>query len=64
MGLTVGPDTFGLRRRRSLFPYSRYARSFLLGSLQNRHGQLYRLFRDEPLAKNLDSEYSTGQNSI
>ena len=48
MGLPVGPDAFGLRRRRSSLPYSRYARSSLLGSLQNRLGQLSRLFRDGP----------------
>ncbi len=34
MGLPAGPDAFGLRRRRSSLPYSRYARSSLLGSLQ------------------------------
>ncbi len=48
MGLHGGPDAFGLRRRRSSLPYSRYARSSLLGSLQNRLGQLTRLFRDGP----------------
>jgi len=49
MGLPVGPDAFGLCRRRSSLPYFRYARSSLLGSLQNRLGQLYRLFCDGPL---------------
>jgi hypothetical protein len=49
MGLPGGPDAFGLRRRRSSLPYSRYAHSLLLGSLQNRLGQLNRLFRDGPL---------------
>ncbi len=48
MGLPGGPDAFGLRRRRSSLPYSRDARSSLLGSLQNRLGQLSRLFRDGP----------------
>ena len=47
-GQLGGPDAFGLRRRRSSLPYSRYARSSLLGSLQNRLGQLSRLFRDGP----------------
>ena len=48
MGLPGGPDAFGLRRRRSSLPYSRYARSSLLGSLHNRLGQLSRLCRDGP----------------
>ncbi len=48
MGLPGGPDAFGLRRRHSSLPYSQYARSSLLGSLQNRLGQLSRLFRDGP----------------
>ena len=50
VGLPVGPDAFGLHRRCSSLSYSRYARSSLLGSLQNRRGQLYWVYRDGPYA--------------
>ena len=41
MGFPEGPGAFGLRRRRaSLTDRCGYARSVLLGSLQNRAGKL------------------------
>ncbi len=48
MGLPVGPDAFGLRQHCLWLSYSRYARSSLLGSLQNHLGQLYWVLRDGP----------------
>jgi len=49
MGLPVGPGRFWAAPASLILPYSRYARSSLLGSLQNRLGPWYWVFRDGPL---------------